>query len=159
MSSDTQIAEIILAIKALTAKVDNLTVEKIIKTPADEYPRVSTNSLTMLTEEKRDAIYACPKVSEVSYNPPSLKDSSSNAGTLPIDFFIHKHLQADPNLTLDGHVVEILNTVRCIMGNVATIATQSRLENQHKRINFTGKPEKVVESDVKPLVDSKKIDA
>ncbi|OLY77753.1 hypothetical protein AYI68_g8214 [Smittium mucronatum] len=43
MSSDTQITGIFLAIKALTANFDDLTVEGIIKMPAKEVPCLSTN--------------------------------------------------------------------------------------------------------------------
>ncbi|OMJ21995.1 hypothetical protein AYI69_g5579, partial [Smittium culicis] len=45
------------------------------------------------------------------------------------------------------------------MGNVVEMATQSRLDNLHTGMNFTGKPDQIVESNVKPLMDSEKFEA
>ncbi|OMJ21763.1 hypothetical protein AYI70_g3276 [Smittium culicis] len=199
-STETQIEVMIRAINALTAKVGNLTVERATEPTAEEDQHITANVpatvlnayleleklipsmsdnfyRTLLTkEEKREAIYACPKSSNVSYNPPPLNDSTSSAdkkadsalyaiqtalahGTRPIDYFIHRLLQADPTLTLEDPVVDILNTLRCVMGNIAAMETQSRLDNLHTGMNFTGKPDQIVESDVKPLMDSEKFEA
>ncbi|OLY85661.1 hypothetical protein AYI68_g133 [Smittium mucronatum] len=89
MSSDTQVMKIDLAIKALTAKVDNLILERIIINIAEKYPHISINSpvavfivhpelekliksisddfyRTMFAEKKRDEIYACSKGGKIS---------------------------------------------------------------------------------------------
>ncbi|OMJ24386.1 hypothetical protein AYI70_g1621 [Smittium culicis] len=131
---------------------------------------------TMLTdEEKKEEIYAFPKSSNVCYNPTPIKEAAHGSvkkadaafyaiqvtlahGTRPIDYFIHRMLQSNPNLTIDDPVVDVLNTIRCIMGNVASMATQSRLDNLNSGMSFTGKPEQVVESDVKPLMDNEKFE-
>ncbi|OMJ07759.1 hypothetical protein AYI69_g11334, partial [Smittium culicis] len=131
---------------------------------------------TMLTdEEKKEAIYGFPKSSKVCYNPLPINEAASGSvnksdaafyaiqvalahGARPIDYFIHMMLQSNPNLTLDDPAVDVLNTIRCIMGNAASMATQARLDNLHSGMSFMGKPEHVVESEVKPLMDSEKFD-
>ncbi|OMJ13475.1 hypothetical protein AYI69_g8995, partial [Smittium culicis] len=112
---------------------------------------------TMLTdEEKKESIYGCPKSSKVCYNPSPINEAAPGSvkkaeaafnsiqvalahGTRPIDYFINRMLQ-------------------CIMGNAAFMATQARLDNLHSGMSFTGKPEQLVESEVKPLMDSEKFD-
>ncbi|OMJ24543.1 hypothetical protein AYI69_g4597 [Smittium culicis] len=118
----------------------------------------------MLTdEEKKEEIYGCTKSSKVCYNPLSINEAAPGSvkkadaalyaikvalahGTRPIDFFIHSMLQSNPNLTLDDPIVDVLNTIRSIMGNAASIATHARLDNLHSGMSFAGKPKKIVES-------------
>ncbi|OMJ08273.1 hypothetical protein AYI69_g11132, partial [Smittium culicis] len=93
-STETQIEVMIRAINTLMAKVGNLTVERATEPTAEEDQHITANvpatvlnvypeleklipsisddfHMTVLTEEeKREAIYACPKSSNVSYNPP-----------------------------------------------------------------------------------------
>ncbi|OMJ15760.1 hypothetical protein AYI70_g7045 [Smittium culicis] len=129
---------------------------------------------TILTDkEKKEAIYACSKSRKVWKNPPPINEATHGSvknadsafyaiqvalehGMRPIDYFNHGMLQSNPNLTIDDPVVDVLNTIRCIMGNVASMASQDRLENSHSGMSLTGNPEQVVESEIKPLIDSKK---
>ncbi|OLY77857.1 hypothetical protein AYI68_g8105 [Smittium mucronatum] len=102
---------------------------------------------TMLTEEeKKKAIYACHNSSKVCYNPPPINEAahaqSRRRIQLSAQFKSHQNI-----LIIDDPVVDVLNTIRCIMVNVASIATQSRLENFHCGMLSIGKPEQVVESD------------
>ncbi|OMJ12242.1 hypothetical protein AYI70_g9241 [Smittium culicis] len=123
--------------------------ESLIPSMSEDFYR------TMLTnEEKKEEIYAFPKSSNVCYNPTPIKEAAHGSvkkadaafyaiqvalahGTRPIDYFIHRILQLDANLTMDDPVFDVLNTIRYIIGNVASIATKSRLENLHSGMSFT----------------------
>ncbi|OMJ27987.1 hypothetical protein AYI69_g2553 [Smittium culicis] len=112
---------------------------------------------TMFTdEEKKKAIYGCPKSSKVCYNPPPINEAAP--GSVKKAEAAFNSIQSNPNLTLDDLVVDVLNTIRCIMENAASMATQARLDNLYSGMLFTGKPEQVVESEVKPLIDSEKFE-
>ncbi|OMJ30130.1 hypothetical protein AYI69_g334 [Smittium culicis] len=67
-------------------------------------------------------------------------------------------LQQNPNLILEDHFVDLINTIRCIMRNIASMTTQARLYNLYSGISFAGKPEQVEKSEVKPLISSEKFD-
>ncbi|OMJ27481.1 hypothetical protein AYI69_g3077, partial [Smittium culicis] len=144
--------------------------ESLIPSMSEDFYR------TMLTdEEKKEAIYGCPKSSKVCYNPPPINEAAPGSvkkadaalyaiqvalahGARPIDYFIHRMPQSNSNLTLDDPVVGVLNTIRCIIENTASMAAQARLVNLHSGMSFTVKPEQVVETEVKPLMDSEKFD-
>ncbi|PVU94572.1 hypothetical protein BB559_002962 [Furculomyces boomerangus] len=127
-------------------------------------------------EEKKEGIYACPKVSTITYSPPPINEAASSTirkndsalygiqsalihGTRPIDYFIHRRIVENPGISTEDPVIEILNTVRCIMGNVAAMATQARLDNLHSGMRFKGKPEQLVESQIRPLMDPEVFEA
>ncbi|OMJ20033.1 hypothetical protein AYI69_g6387 [Smittium culicis] len=132
--------------------------ESLIQSMSEDFYR------TMLTDEdKKEAIYGCPKSSKVCYNPSPINEAAPGSvkkadsafyaiqvalahGKRPIDYFIHRMLQSNPKLTLDDPVVDVLNTIRCIMGNAASMAAQARLNTFHSGMSFTRKPEQVVES-------------
>ncbi|OMJ07716.1 hypothetical protein AYI69_g11349 [Smittium culicis] len=185
MSSETVISEAVIAsilnaINDLTSKVDSLTVGKSAEPSVEDDQHISASipatvlnvyselvSLipsksedfyrTMLTdEEKKEAIYGCPKSSKVCYNPPPINEAAPGS-VKKADAALYA-IQSNPNLTLDDPVVDVLNTIRCIMENAASMATQARLDNLYSGMSFTGKPEQVVESEVKPLMESEKFD-
>ncbi|OMJ23230.1 hypothetical protein AYI70_g2392 [Smittium culicis] len=144
--------------------------ESLIPSTSEDFYR------TILTdEEKKEEIYACPKNRKVCYNPPPINEAAHGSvkntdaafyaiqvalthGTRPIDYFKHRMLQSNPNLTIVDLVVDVLNTIRCIMGNVASMVTHSRLDNLHSGMSFIGNPEQVVEFGVKTLMDSEKFE-
>ncbi|OLY82914.1 hypothetical protein AYI68_g2957 [Smittium mucronatum] len=118
------------AINALTAKVDSLTLERVSGPPEE----------TALTEEEKmeHFIHATRVATALNKTESALYAIQMTLahGARPIDRFIHRRLQVDPNLTVKVLLVEILNTVRCIIGNVAAMATQSRLEKFAQRNKF-----------------------
>ncbi|OMJ12115.1 hypothetical protein AYI69_g9554 [Smittium culicis] len=204
MSSETVISEAVIAnilnaINDLTSKVDFLTVGKTAEPSVEDDQHISASiPVTVLNvypeleslfpsmpedfyrtmiiyEEKKEAIYGCPKSREACYNPPPINEAAPGSakkadaafyaiqvaqahGTRPIDYFIRRMPQSNPNLTLDDPVVGVLNTIRCIIENTASMTAQARLENLHSGMSFTVKHEQVVESEVKPQMDSEKFD-
>ncbi|OMJ07881.1 hypothetical protein AYI69_g11287 [Smittium culicis] len=66
--------------------------------------------------------------------------------------------QSNPNLSLDYPSVGVLKSIRCRMENAAFMETMNRQEKLHSGIFFTGNPEQVDESEVKPLMYSGKFD-
>ncbi|OMJ12308.1 hypothetical protein AYI69_g9458, partial [Smittium culicis] len=101
---------------------------------------------TMLTdEEKKETIYGFPKSSKVCYNPPPINEAAP--GSVKKADSVFYAIQ-----------IALAHRTRCIMGNAASMETQARLDNLLRGISFTGNPEQVVGSEVKPLIVSEKFD-
>ncbi|PWA00788.1 hypothetical protein BB558_003152 [Smittium angustum] len=166
-------------VQDIVTRVSNILLENraIPSIPQDEH--VSTNIPATDCPVRRgeeEGIYACPKVSTITYSPPPINEAASSTirkndsalygiqsalihGTRPIDYFIHRRIVENPGISTEDPVIEILNTVRCIMGNVAAMATQARLDNLHSGMRFKGKPEQLVESQIRPLMDPEVFEA
>ncbi|OMJ28054.1 hypothetical protein AYI69_g2484 [Smittium culicis] len=118
---------------------------------------------TPLTEdERKDAIYSCPKSSSMNYQPPPLKDSSSAAvkkadttlhgiqvalaqSTRPIDYYVHRRIQKTPEVTPEDPHIIFANTMRVLIVDITTTVTQGRLYNFHKGLDLPEKPQQLVE--------------
>ncbi|OMJ16596.1 hypothetical protein AYI69_g7779 [Smittium culicis] len=175
MSSETLISEAVIAnilnaINDLTSKVDNLTPGKTAEPSVEDDQHISASipatvlnvypeleSLipsisedfyrTMLTdgEEKGGNLWMLKKSSKVCYNPPPINEAAP--GSVKKADSVFYAIQ-----------IALAHRTRCIMGNAASMETQARLDNLLRGISFTGNPEQVVGSEVKPLIVSEKFD-
>ncbi|PWA01876.1 hypothetical protein BB558_001992 [Smittium angustum] len=124
----------------------------------------------MTEEEKKEAIFTCPRTSAMNYQPPPLNDSASSAvkkadsilygiqvalaqATRPIDYYVHRRIQEDPKPTEDDPHIALATTMRILLSDIAATVTQDRLDNLHKGMELPGKPHQLVESDTKPLMN------
>ncbi|OMJ13724.1 hypothetical protein AYI69_g8871, partial [Smittium culicis] len=179
MSEDTN-----AKIQALSDKFDRLLLLMPIEEPEDRFvvTRPPTTDLTVypelfnalpsieedffripLTEdERKDAIYSCPRSSSMNYQPLPLNDSTSAAvkkadatlhgiqaalvqATRPIDYYVHRRIQDTPEVTLDDPHIVFANTMRVLLADIAATVTQGRLDNLHKGLDLPGKPQQLVE--------------
>ncbi|OMJ08407.1 hypothetical protein AYI69_g11075 [Smittium culicis] len=132
---------------------------------------------TPLTEEERKiAIYSCPKTSSMNYIPPPLGDSASSAvkkadsvlygiqlspaqATRPIDYYVHRRVQEIPGINTALYPeVTFAITMRALLSVIAATVTQERLDNLHKGLDLPGKPTQLVESDTKPHIDQEALE-
>ncbi|OMJ30032.1 hypothetical protein AYI69_g436 [Smittium culicis] len=113
---------------------------------------------TPLTEEERkEAIHSCTRSSSMNYQPPPLNDSASTAvkkadaclhgiqvalaqATRPIDYYVHRRIQENPQITEDDPHILFANTMRVLLSDIAATVTQGRLDNLHKGMELPGKP-------------------
>ncbi|OMJ15144.1 hypothetical protein AYI69_g8301, partial [Smittium culicis] len=119
----------------------------------------------MTEEERRDAIYTCPRSSFMNYLLPPLNDSASAAvkkadstlhgiqvalaqATRPIDYYVHRIIQENPGIPADDPRFLFADTMRFLLSDIAATVTQGRLDNLHKGMDLPGKPQQLVESDI-----------
>ncbi|PVU87853.1 hypothetical protein BB561_006145 [Smittium simulii] len=181
--------ETINQIKELTDKVNQLLQERDPQEePEDPYvtARIPVTDLAIypellealpsIEEERKSAIYSCPKTSSMNYNPPPLKDSASSAvkktdsalygiqlalaqATRPIDFYVHRRIQDNPTLDrADDPEIMFASTMRALLSDVAASVTQLRLDNLHKGMDLPCKPQQLTPSEIKPLMDQETLD-
>ncbi|OMJ19676.1 hypothetical protein AYI69_g6528 [Smittium culicis] len=127
-------------------------------------------------EERKEAIHSIPRSSSMSYQPPPLNGSASVAvkkadaclrgiqialaqATRPVDYFVHRIIQDNPSVREDDPHINFSNTMRAILADIVYTVTQGRLDNLHKGMDLPGKPQKLVDSDTKPLMDQEKLEA
>ncbi|PVU96831.1 hypothetical protein BB561_000939 [Smittium simulii] len=164
-------------IKELTEKVNQLLREKDSQEEPED-PHVTTRIPSPLTdEERKSALYSCPKNSSMNYIPPPLNDSASSAvkktdyalygiqlalaqATRPIDFYVHRRIQDSPTLdTAEDPEKMFASTMRALLSDIAATVTKTRLDNIHREMGLPGKPQQLIPSDTKPLMDQEILDA
>ncbi|PVU91005.1 hypothetical protein BB561_004608 [Smittium simulii] len=95
-------------------------------------------------EERKSAIYSCPKTSSMNYNLPPLNDSASSAvkktdsalygiqlalaqATRPIDFYVYRRIQDNSTLDIaDDPEIMFASTMRALLSDIAATVTQTR---------------------------------
>ncbi|OMJ26488.1 Pol polyprotein [Smittium culicis] len=143
----------------------------------DRERNTETEDPTPLTEEEREiSIHSSLKTSSMNYILPPLNDSASSAdkkaesilygillalvqATRPIDYYAHLRIQESGgiNTAYDSEVTSA-STMRDLLAEIAENATQARLDNPHKGLNLSGKPNQLFESDNKPLTGQEAFD-
>ncbi|PVU89438.1 hypothetical protein BB561_005353 [Smittium simulii] len=187
-------------IKELTEKVNQLLRERgSQEEPEDPHvlTRISVTDLTaypeliealpsieedffrspLTDEERKSALYSCPKNSSMNYIPPPLNDSALSAvkktdstlygiqlalaqATRPIDFYVHRRIQDNPTLdTAEDPETMFASTMRALLLDIAATVTQTRLDNIHREMGLPGKPQQLIPLDTKPLMDQEMLDA
>ncbi|PVU94705.1 hypothetical protein BB561_002339 [Smittium simulii] len=79
--------------------------------------------------------------------------------TRPVDYYVHRIIQDNPGITSDDPRFLFADTMRVLLSGIAATVTQGRLDNLHRGMDLPGKPQQLVESEVKPLMDQDKLDA
>ncbi|PVU87670.1 hypothetical protein BB561_006235 [Smittium simulii] len=132
--------------------------------------------IQLTEEEQKNAIYSCPRSSFMSYLPPPLNDSASAAvrkadstlhgiqvalaqATRPVDNYVHRIIQDNPGIAPDDLRFLFTDTMGALLSDIAATVTQMRLDNLHRGMDLPGKPQQLVESEIKPLMDQDKLDA
>ncbi|PVU93875.1 hypothetical protein BB561_002973 [Smittium simulii] len=128
-------------------------------------------------EERKSALYSCPKTSSMNYNPPPLNDSASSAvkktdsalygiqlelahATRSIDFYAHRRIQDNPTLdTAEDPKTMFASTMRALLSDIAATVTQTRLDNIHREMGLPSKPQQLIPLNTKPLMDQEMLDA
>ncbi|PVU89341.1 hypothetical protein BB561_005414 [Smittium simulii] len=107
-------------------------------------------------KERKNALYSCYKNSSMNYIPSPLNDSA----TRPIDFYVHRRIQDNPTLdTAEDPETMFASTMRALLLDIAATVTQTRLDNIHRKMSLPGKPQQLISSDTKPLMDQEILDA
>ncbi|PVU91960.1 hypothetical protein BB561_004095 [Smittium simulii] len=151
---------------------------KIYPMHKDAIPSIEEDffCIQLTEEERKNAIYSCPRSSFMNYLPPLLNDSASTAvrkadstlhgiqvalvqATRPVDYYAHRIIQDNPGITSDDPRFLFADTMRFLLSDIAAIVTQGRLDNLHRGMYLPGKPQQLVESEVKYLMDQYKLDA
>ncbi|OMJ10597.1 hypothetical protein AYI69_g10180, partial [Smittium culicis] len=118
--------------------------------------------IQLTEEERKDAIYSCPKSIFMNYLPPLLNDSASAAvkkadstlhgiqvalaqATRPLDYYVHRTIQDNPEITADDPRFLFADTMRVLLSDIAATVTQGRLDNLHRGMELPGKPQQLVE--------------
>ncbi|PVU92497.1 hypothetical protein BB561_003790 [Smittium simulii] len=85
--------------------------------------------IQLTEEERKDAIYSCPRSSFMNYLPPPLNESASTAvkkadstlhgiqvalaqATRPVDYYVHRIIQDNPGITADDPRFLFADTMR-----------------------------------------------
>ncbi|OMJ18514.1 hypothetical protein AYI69_g6982 [Smittium culicis] len=131
---------------------------------------------TLSEEERKEAIHSFPRSSSMHYQPPPLNDSVFAAvkkddaclhgiqialaqATRPVDYYVHRIIQDNPSVREDDPHINFSYTMRALLADIASTETQGRLDNLHKGMDLPGKPQQLVDSDTKPLMDQENLDA
>ncbi|PVU90869.1 hypothetical protein BB561_004670 [Smittium simulii] len=139
------------------------------------YPMLK-DALRSIEEERKDAIYSCPRSNFMNYLPPPLNDSASTAvrkadytlhgiqvalaqATRPVDYYVHRIIQDNPGITSDDPRFLFADTMRVLLSDIAATVTQGRLDNLHRGMYLPEKPQQLVESEVNPLMGQNKLNA
>ncbi|PVU92190.1 hypothetical protein BB561_003968 [Smittium simulii] len=126
--------------------------------------------IQLTEEEQKDAIYSCSRSSFMNYLPLPLNDSALIAArkadstlrgiqvalaqaTRPVDYYVYRIIQDNPGITSDDPRFFFADTVRVLLSDIAATVTQGRLDNLHRGMNLPGNPQKLLESEFKPLMD------
>ncbi|OMJ09388.1 hypothetical protein AYI69_g10686 [Smittium culicis] len=114
---------------------------------------------TLLTEEEsKNAIYSCPRTA-VKKNDSTLhgiQDVLAQA-TKPIDYYAHRRIQDNPDISPEVQHILFAKNMRVLLSDIAATTNQERSDNIHKVMKLPGKPQKIVESDTKPLINQEKL--
>ncbi|PVU88097.1 hypothetical protein BB561_006029 [Smittium simulii] len=95
--------------------------------------------IQLTEEERKDAIYSCPRSSFMNYLPPPLNESASTAvkkadstlheiqvalaqATRPVDYYVYRIIQDNPGITSDDPQFLFADTVRVLLSDIATTA-------------------------------------
>ncbi|PVU89283.1 hypothetical protein BB561_005437 [Smittium simulii] len=103
---------------------------------------------SMKEEERKEIIYKCPKFLYIKYTPPTLNKAATPA--------IRKNWAC---AALYGIQIALANMTRELIYDVASSITQSILNNLHKSMELPCRVPQLVESNIKPLVKNKQLDA
>ncbi|PVU86357.1 hypothetical protein BB561_006726 [Smittium simulii] len=116
--------------------------------------------IQLTEEERKDAIYSCPRSSFMNYLPPPLNESASTAvkkadstlhgiqvalaqATRPVDYYVHRIIQDNPGITADDPRFLFADTMRVLLSDIAATVTQGRLDNLHRGMDLPGKPQQL----------------
>ncbi|PVU97729.1 hypothetical protein BB561_000339 [Smittium simulii] len=89
-----------------------------------------------------------------TWNPGRLAQA-----TRPVDYYFYRIIQDNPGIRSDDPRFLFANTMRVLLSDIAAAVTQWRLDNLHRGMDLPGKPQQLVESEVKPLMGQDKLDA
>ncbi|OMJ19910.1 hypothetical protein AYI70_g4434 [Smittium culicis] len=127
-------------------------------------------------EERKEAIHSCPRSDSMNYQPPPLNDLVPAAvkkadaclrgiqialaqATRPVDYYVHRIVQDNPSVREDNPHINFANAMRALLADIVSTVTQGRLDNLHKGMDLPGKPQQLIDSDTKPLMDQENLDA
>ncbi|OMJ10797.1 hypothetical protein AYI70_g10103 [Smittium culicis] len=132
---------------------------------------------TPLTEEEmKEEIHSCHRSSSMNYHPPPLNESASSAvkkadaclhgiqialaqTTRSIDYYVHRIIQQNQQANSEDPHILFSNTMRVLLADVAATVTEGRYDNLHKVMELSGKPQRLIEPEKKPLMDQEKLEA
>ncbi|OMJ17049.1 hypothetical protein AYI70_g6220, partial [Smittium culicis] len=111
-------------------------------------------------EERKIAIHSCPMTSSMNYTPPPLNDTASSTVKKTDSTLYGIQIQENPGMdTAEDTNIIFASTMRALLADIAAIVTQVRLDNLHKELDLPGKPNQLVESENKPLMDQEAFEA
>ncbi|OLY79810.1 hypothetical protein AYI68_g6110 [Smittium mucronatum] len=128
-------------------------------------------------EDRKTALYTCPKTCSMKYFPPPLNESTSTADkkldstlyaiqtalaqeTRPIDYNVHRNIQENLGIiVIEDPEITFANTMRVLLSEIATSETHNRLDNLHKGMELPGRVKQILETDTKLLMDQDALDS
>ena len=123
--------------------------------------------------ERRSFLGDCPRNVDRNYTPPPVNTINLDQAakrfdtqlsdvqfrlsgiTRPLDFFLHKIIQAGSVQTFEA--VEFVNVVHTLLADAASHITQLRIDNMFRGAGVQGQVPKLVDSAPPPLLDPKQL--
>ncbi|OMJ18714.1 hypothetical protein AYI70_g5195 [Smittium culicis] len=76
-----------------------------------------------------------------------------------IDYYVHRIIQHNQQANSEDPHILFSNTMRVLLADAAATVTQGSYENLHKVMELSGKPQRLIEPETKPLMDQEKLEA
>ncbi|OMJ11856.1 hypothetical protein AYI70_g9458 [Smittium culicis] len=124
---------------------------------------------------RKDIIYERPKFIPMNYQPPPLNDAappnfkktdsalyniqlSLAQLTRLLDHYNHDQLRRKRQINAEDEDVVLMETMRELLSDLASMVIQSRIDSLIKTIELPGRAPQLIESTVKPLIENDQLD-